>query len=369
MPRSPKRILLALPLVAMLIWTKVLAQDNSWNTSDFFPTQPPPTNYPWLSQALPPPNTDPTTDPTYDSSWMVHPAWVELPNQDFDFEMPKSIPTSKLRTIDGAEPDQAKQTFPAFQKDRYTSYRSRESALNYMPGDGDQFGWVDFYSTPYIASKKQSSFTVATGIHWLSGPNTIPLPARLWDLAMGYQNRETLEDLFSYDIAANVGVYSDFRGSSREGVRAMGHAVGITHASDRLDLVAGVDYLNRDDYKILPVFGFSWHDSARPRWRWDVLFPRPRVDYYLSESRRLYMAGLLGGGTWAIELPGYPLDRNDTMTYRDYRLLFGREKLNSGGIIEAFELGWIFNRSVDLRHSGDTSDFRDAFLMRWVTRY
>lgn len=281
-----------------------------------------------------------------------------------EYQIPKSIPVSKLRTIDGAELTLQGTQVAVFDP-RYRSYRRGESILGYMPGDGEQFGWLDFENTPYLSDSQSRGITFGTGLHLLSGPNSIPLPPRLWDFILGYQSRGMFQDCFSYDVASSLGVYSDFEDSAREGVRPLAHAVGSFHKSQRWDWVLGVDYVNRDDFKILPVMGFSFHNPTGAPWRFDVVFPRPRIQYALSSSSRLYLAGLLGGGTWDVELPQ---DINDVMTYRDYRLMFGHEQTTPDGNTAATEIGLIFNRQVEMRHSLQQVEFDDALMIRFVAR-
>jgi hypothetical protein len=234
-----------------------------------------------------------------------------------------------------------------------------------MPGNGEQFGWIDFEDSPYVSRNKKSGWATGINLHLLSGPISAPLPPRLWDFMLGYQRRDTFEDRFSYDMAFNVGVYSDFEDSARDGVRYVGHAVGMAHASDAVDWVLGVDYLDRDDYRILPVCGLSLHPDSSPRWQFDAIFPRPRAQYALNGAQRLYVSGNLGGGTWDIEMPG---EVNDVMTYRDFRLLFGHERLTDRGVLSAFELGYVFGRKLELREAANRFDFDDAFVLRFVTR-
>lgn len=294
----------------------------------------------------------------------TYPTAVDESYRMENVEIPTSIPTSKLRRIDGATA--GGHTLQEVLADpRYRHYRIGESITSYMPGDGEQFGWLDFENTPYLSAGKTSGITLGTSLHLLSGPNSIDLPPRLWDFALGYQNRATLGERFSYDLASSIGVYSDFEDSAREGVRPLGHAVGSFHRSDLWDWVLGVDYVNRDDFKILPVMGFSWHNQTAWPWRFDMVFPRPRIQYTLSNSNRLYVSGLLGGGTWDIEMPK---EINDVMTYRDYRLLIGHEQVTPGGNIAATEIGLVFGRQVEMRHSLQQVQFDDAFIVRFVAR-
>lgn len=248
---------------------------------------------------------------------------------------------------------------------RYTVYRREENGITYLPGDGDQFGWLSFEAPNYLHSNRQSGFTTNMNIHLLSGPRSVDLPPRLYDFELGYQRRKSLSDRFSYDCSAMVGIYSDFEDSARDGVRFPAHAVGMFHPGPRADWVFGIDYLDRDDIQLLPVFGMVWHDPDRPQLRYELVFPRPRVDWTLSEQSRLYCSGLLGGGTWDIEFPD---ERNDVMTYRDYRLAFGVENTDEDGSLNSWEIGWVFSRKLEFRESPDEMGFGDAFMIRYVAR-
>jgi hypothetical protein len=281
-------------------------------------------------------------------------------------EIPSEMRLDSLRDVDGRESGFVQEMEQLPRRSRFNIYRQSGAIMSWMPGDGNQFGWIDFESTPYIKGTKRSGITTAIGLHLLSGPNVVPLPPRLWDFVLGYQTRQSIADCFSYDLAANIGVYSDFEDSARDGVRTLGHAVGMLHANESLDLVAGVDYLDRDDYKILPVIGYSWHRPDWPNLQVDMVFPRPRVGLALDGSNRVYVAGLLGGGTWAIEMPD---SSSNVMTYRDFRLLFGHEQLTSDGSVSAIELGWVFGRKVEFRSEFPEYDFNDAFILRFVSSH
>lgn len=280
-------------------------------------------------------------------------------------ELPEWIDTGSLKSIDGFEGGICVEDACQPRSRRYTVYRENEGIMSYMPGEGQQFGWTDLVNTPYLDRDEHSGFTSGIGLHFLSGPVQPDLPPRLWDFVGGYQNRDTLCDWFSYDMATSVGVYSDFEDSARDGVRYLGHAVGMLHMSDSWDWVAGVDYLDRGDYKILPVIGFSWHPEEHPNLQFDAVFPRPRVAVAINATQRLYLSGLLGGDTWDIEQPG---EVNDVMTYRDFRMLFGHERITENGRSTAFELGYIFGRQVEFETSPLVTTFNDSFIVRMVSR-
>jgi hypothetical protein len=247
----------------------------------------------------------------------------------------------------------------------YRHYRRSEASLSYLAASSDSFGWMSMEWEPYLNRRKDSGITGSIQHHFLSGPKSVDLPSRLHDFILGYQHRGNY-GAFSFDCAASVGVFSDFQGSAREGFRFPAHAVGIIHASHRADLVFGVDYLDRDDYKIVPVIGVSYHDLNFASLRYDLVFPRPRIDYTIDESQRVYLAGRLGGGTWDFENPD---GSGDVMNYRDFRLLTGYEQRYLNGSRHAIELGYVFGRQLTLRESAEESDFRNAFIIRLLSTF
>jgi hypothetical protein len=246
---------------------------------------------------------------------------------------------------------------------RYTEYRQDESTFSFLPGTGEELGWIDFESTPYQASGQRSGFSTGIGMHLLSGPVIVDAPPRVYDFSFGYQRRDAWNEFWSYDMAASVGVFSDFEGSAREGVRFPGHAVGMLHVSPETDWVFGVDYLDRGDIKILPVVGISRHSERHPSMRFDLVFPRPQVELALGSGRTFYVSGRLGGGTWDIEFPN---GQGDVLTYRDYRLLLGLRSPNRAGA-SSIEAGYVFGRKVEFQTSSGVATPDDAFVLRFVT--
>jgi len=255
--------------------------------------------------------------------------------------------------------------FSRLMQEPYSVYRTEQSILSWLPGGGEHFGWLDWQSDPYLRRGNQHGFTGAINVHWLSGPISSPLPPRLYDFMLGYQVRSRISDQFSYDLFTSVGAYSDFEGSARKGIRFPSHAVGMFHINHSTDFVFGVDYLDRDDVEVLPVIGVSLRDVYVRGLRMDLVFPRPRIDYMLSEKNRMYLAGVMSGGTWQVEFPD---SSSPVMTYRDFRLLLGIESTDKDGSLSAWELGYVFSRRLEFRNQPDDTHFDDAFVIQWVSR-
>ena len=114
------------------------------------------------------------------------------------------------------------------------------------------------------------------------------------------------------------------------------HAVTALPAKQEMDLIPGIDFLDRHDYPLLPVFGLSLHSTSIRGLRMDFIFPRPRIEYTWDSETRSYISGQLGGGNWDIKLPD---SSQDVVTVREYRFAVGTESLNDDGDLVAFELG------------------------------
>jgi hypothetical protein len=243
-------------------------------------------------------------------------------------------------------------------------YNLRSSSTSWLLGGGNQLGMFSLESLPTLQPGEQTGIVTGIGLHWLSGPVQTDLPPRLFDFQIGLQRRKWLTASLGYDIAARIGAFSDFEASAREGIRYPSHAVGYYRASPGLDFVLGVDYLSRDDVKVLPVAGLIM--KPRDNVRLELVFPRPCVEWQINSANSVYLAGELGGGTWAIERAP---PSSDVVTYRDYRLLLGLSTLGNESSQSAIEFGYVFGRRLSYRSgSGDYSPI-DTLVVQITQRY
>ncbi len=302
---------------------------------------PPAVDDPFEVPALPPLTTVPPTDAPSCADGQIH-----------DFKVP----------------DDADQrlSFCRIMHEPYSVYRTEQGTLAWLPAHGQHFGWIDWQTDPYLKRGTKHGVTGAMNVHWLSGPGSSPLPPRLYEFVLGFQTRNNISDQFSYDLYTSIGAWSDFEDSARDGIRFPSHAVGMFHVNHSTDFVFGVDYLDRDDIAVLPVIGVSLRDVFVENLRMDLVFPRPRIDYMLTDTDRMYLAGTLNGGTWEIDFPD---ESNQVMTYRDFRLLLGFETASKNGSLSAWEFGWVFGRKLQFRDVPGATNFDDAFVIQWVTRH
>jgi hypothetical protein len=236
--------------------------------------------------------------------------------------------------------------------DQFLGYRCSSSSLGWIFGGDDGFGMFSLEWDHYRQSGVGHGLGVGLEFHFLSGPVRTDMPPRVYDFSVAYQARDRL-GVFSYDVAVSVMASSDFEGSSREGIRFPSHAVGFVSLFPATELVFGVDYLDRGDYKLLPVAGLIV--LPNPDVRLEIVFPRPRMVFRLTDEYRLYLSGELGGGTWAIERVG---GADDLATYRDLRLRFGLECVDKEGQRTALEIGYLFDRRLE--YSSGNGDYCPA---------
>jgi hypothetical protein len=257
----------------------------------------------------------------------------------------------------------AVETPPGKPLEAFLGYRYHASSMDWIVGNGDQFGAFSLNCDHYQPAGVNSGLGTGMKFHFLGGPARTDMPPRVFDFSLSYQCRDRVGP-FGFDLAASVMASSDFEGSAREGIRFPGHAVGFLQLGPMTELVFGIDYLDRGDYKLLPVGGLIL--LPHPKFRLELVFPRPRAVFGLTDRHRLFVGGELGGGTWAVERDTLV---DDLAIYRDLRVGIGLESVNKNGHSSALEIAYLFDRRLE--YSSGLGDYRpnDTVLIRWITSY
>lgn len=284
----------------------------------------------------------------------LQPTWTESPGPLSGEALATDVPAAVETVI---EPS------PPVGLDAFLGYRYDSDSANWVVGNGDQFGMFSLDWNHYRDSGVNHGFDVGLQFHFLGGPVRTDMPPRVFDFSIAYQHRDRV-GAFGYDVAVSVMASSDFEGSSREGIRFPGHAVGFLSMGPRAELVFGVDYLDRGDVKLLPVAGLI--AVPHPDVRLEAVFPRPRVVFQLTDRHRLYAGGELGGGTWAIERA---TKVDDLATYRDLRLCIGLERAKDGGRRSAVEISYLFDRRLEYTSGNGDFSPRDTAMIRLVESF
>ncbi len=243
----------------------------------------------------------------------------------------------------------------------------RDSATTFIVADAEQFGMLSFESFGTLSVGEDAGITFGSGFHLLNGPiNAADMPPRLFDLHLGFHSRNWIDSTFGYDVSVRYGVYTDFEDSTREGVRVTGHGLSYTRLTDAANLVLGVEYLDRQDVRILPVAGLILQPIDELRL--ELVFPRPKISSRVCKTKRqwVYISGELGGGEWAVERDN---GNADLATYHDLRLSFGFENVDDEGHRSLFEIGYVFDRELIYSSGQGNLPLRDTIMFRCGGRF
>lgn len=228
------------------------------------------------------------------------------------------------------------------------------------PLGGTKFGSNDSeisatFAYPFFYNRQMPILiTPGFGLHLWDGPITddgFDLPPRVYD---GYLDAAWLPQITPWlgaDLGVRVGVHSDFQEFVAESIRVQGRGYAVLSFSPSFQVKAGVIYLNRNRVKLLPAGGVIW--TPNPDWRFDILFPNPKVAVRWRTVGLTewwwYLRGDYGGGTWTVKHetgePGL-IGRVDSIDYNDLRVAGGLQFLRSPGLHGFAEVGFAFNREI-----------------------
>ncbi|HBO45148.1 MAG TPA: hypothetical protein DD670_14715 [Planctomycetaceae bacterium] len=202
--------------------------------------------------------------------------------------------------------------------------------------------------------------------YFLEGPKGADLPPRLYDAYVQLRWLHKLSPRWSADLSVTPGIYSDFEQSSDEAFRISGHFGAMFDWTPTTKIALGVVYLDRDDYRVLPFAGVIWEPSRDLIV--ELMVPRPQVSrrvYWhgaMTDETQdwLYIAGELGGGTWAIRAD----EAADTLTYSDLRLIVGLKRNVLFGVDYRVEMAYVFARKIKFRSDTPQIDPTDTIMLR-----
>jgi hypothetical protein len=268
----------------------------------------------------------------------------------------------------------------------FRPYLADRSSLSWTLGSGkNRFNMIDWEARPnpdhlwwlgrWPSSEPAMLFAeIGFNIHWWSGPMSTPainLPPRVYDLYADLTWAQKWSDRFITEVRVQPGLYTDFRTTPPDAFRVPGQAVGIFVATPELMLVGGVQHIQRNEVKLLPVAGLLWQPT--PSWELRLLFPEPKIAFEMSSSHKVwgYVAAEYGGGRWTYKDDA---GHSERVEYSDDRVLFGIEwredclaklPLSTPKATAFLEFGYLFGRQ--LRFTGPVADFDPK--PTWMIRF
>lgn len=234
-----------------------------------------------------------------------------------------------------------------------------------LAGKGNDLGMDMVDGEATFAFRDVSSLTVtpSAGVVFLDGPVRTDLPPRLYTGQVELRWFGQIATPVFYEVAFMPAVFTDGDNTGSDALRLQGRGVGYLAFSEQTQLVLGATYLDREDVSVLPVFGVL--HTPRDGAKFELVFPRPRILERVSSNEYgetwAYIAGELGGGSWAIERQN---GRDDIASYRDYRLMLGLEQRNTPAWTAAVEAGYVFGRALEYESGRGDYDPDDTFLLR-----
>ena len=202
----------------------------------------------------------------------------------------------------------------------------------------DMKGTLKFARWPFLFVSPRAGF------HFLDGPSTTDLPARLYDFSLDTTVYLPLNDRWTIQASATPSYFSDLQ-ATKNAFRMVGRGLVFYRWSPKLQLAGGFLYLGRKDIVALPAAGFIY--TPNDDVKLDIMFPKPRMAYrYTHDEHRerwVYFTGELGGGSWAVQRAS---GIQDVATYRDLQLLLGIEHKQPDALNWQLEGGYVFSRKV-----------------------
>jgi hypothetical protein len=224
------------------------------------------------------------------------------------------------------------------------------------------------FTLPILFDQPPLLITPGFGLHMLDGPvNAAPdfadLPPQVYDAYLDFSWRPQITPWLGGNLGIRPGVYTDFNTFTTHSIRIPGRGLVVITVTPRLQIVAGVVYLDRVKVKLLPAGGIIWTPNADTRW--EILFPNPklatRLTNFANSELWWYVAGEYGGGSWTADRQA---GNSDQFDYNDIRVMLGLETV--GGRMRTFaEAGYLFSRELVYRSgSPQQIDLSDAFMLR-----
>ena len=223
------------------------------------------------------------------------------------------------------------------------------------------------FGLPFPRDTTPLLITPRFAVHYLDGPTTPDLPARVFDAEVTFRHlRKFGSGPWSMDASITLGHYSDFESSDADAFRVSGHALAVYESSPATKWVFGAAYLNRQNLSVIPIVGAIYEPT--PDLKCEAILSRPRIAWRLLGGQRwAYLAAEFGGGIWSFERP--LTGTQDLLTYNDYRVLVGIERKAAGGLSRRIEVGYVFGRKLEFASTTPDVRLDDSLFVRGGLTY
>ena len=202
------------------------------------------------------------------------------------------------------------------------------------------------------------------------------LPDDLYEYTIGLSWFRKINDRWTVRTMIGVGLATDNQNTSSEAYQFRGGMFAIYEKTEQLSWTLGAIALGRDDLPVVPAIGAVW--MPNPTMRWDLTFPKPRLNVLLSETnerqRWAYFGAGINGTTWGYEKTDTTGDR---LTYKDIRVVIGWESRPASAANLPFapgkttqaEIGYVFSRELEFDDESRVEPLVDSFMFGVSTKF
>jgi len=247
-------------------------------------------------------------------------------------------------------------------------FELHRDATSWLVGNGNDFGFFSLEGVSTLQIGRVEGVFGGYAAHFVGGPVQTDMPPRLIELFLGYRVIGDLNWRWGYDVTVSTGIYSDSGTNTSKAWRTRGVALVKYRHTPITSLVLGVAYLDRENLKLLPVGGLVIELSEHTAL--ELMFPEPRLTTLFRQGKswesELYVRGQIGGGSWSIRRPAQPVD---VVTYEDFRVFVGISSDDDDGENSFYEVGYVFNRTLEYRSGIGDMPLRDSIMFRYGVRY
>ena len=196
------------------------------------------------------------------------------------------------------------------------------------------------------------------------------MPPRLFDFFYNVHLIQPLGPSLAVDANFDLGLYTDFEDSVRDGWRFPGRAVLYSEHDENTQFVVGMEYLDTDIVQLLPAGGVILTPDDHTRL--ELYFPKPSARFLIDdaqeEQRWLYLSGEYQTRAWAVERTA---GNADVASLNEYKVSLGVETLAKvEGTNSTFsEISWLFNRELHYRSGVGSYEPDDTLMFRFGSRF
>lgn len=217
---------------------------------------------------------------------------------------------------------------------------------------------------------------VGFGYTNLFASEELGLPDDLYEYTIGVSGVRKINDRWVIRSMLGVGFATDNSNTSSDAWQFRGGVFGIYNRNENISWTFGALATGRDDLPVIPAVGAIW--LPNPSVRFDLTFPKPRVNFLIggNEQRQqwVYLGGSINGTTW-----GYQRSEilDDRLTYKNLRIVAGWESRSGtsakmpfaiGKTIQA-EIGYVFSRKFEFEAETRVEELDDSFVVGLSTKF